>query len=80
MYCIVGTDTLFVMEPGKVDVSRSLLDIIISKGPLKERKVRSLVQQLARTLSLLHKHGVVHRSKCPHILFPHLPNNLNDSA
>ena len=47
----------------------SLLDIIISRGSLKERKVRSLVQQLARTLSLLHKHGVVHRSKCSHTFF-----------
>jgi hypothetical protein len=51
-------------KAGKDDVSRSLLEYIISKGSLKERKVRSLVQQLARTLSLLHKHGVVHRSKC----------------
>ncbi|KAI9441458.1 kinase-like domain-containing protein [Lactarius indigo] len=47
------------MESSK---AQSLLDHIINKGPLKERKVRSLVQQLARTLSLLHKHGVVHRN------------------
>lgn len=49
-------------KAGKADVSRSLLDHIISKGSLKERKVRLLVQQLARTLSLLHKYGVVHRN------------------
>jgi serine/threonine protein kinase len=55
---------------GKDDASQSLLDYVISKGPLKERKVRPLVQQLARTLSLLHKHGVVHRSECSP-LFPH---------
>jgi len=47
---------------GKDDTSQSLLDYVISKGPLKERKVRLLVQQLAQTLSLLHKHGVVHRN------------------
>lgn len=58
----------------------SLLDFIISKGSLKERKARSLVQQLARTLSLLHKHGVVHRSEYSHLHFPHLLNNLIDTA
>ncbi|KAI9465927.1 kinase-like domain-containing protein [Lactarius psammicola] len=42
--------------------AQSLLNRIIINGPLKERKVRPLVQQLVRTLSLLHKHGVVHRN------------------
>ncbi|KAF8271127.1 kinase-like domain-containing protein [Lactarius quietus] len=46
----------------KCNAPQSLLDYAISKGPLKQRKVRPLVQQLARTLSLLHKHGVVHRN------------------
>ena len=65
---------------GKDDASQSLLDYIISKGSLKERKIRLLVQQLARTLSLLHKHGVVHRSECPPLIFPHSPDNFNASA
>ena len=59
---------LIVMESSS---DQSLLDHIIRKGPLKERKVRPLVQQLARTLSLLHKHGVVHRSEYSPLLFPH---------
>ena len=59
------------MEFSTDDASQSLLDYVINKGPLKERKVRPLVQQLARTLSLLHKHGVVHRSEFSHLLFPH---------
>ena len=54
-----------------MNASQSLLDYIISRGPLKERKIRPLVQQLARTLRLLHKHGVVHRSECPPFLFLH---------
>ena len=41
----------------------SLLDFVIkSRGNLREREVRPLAQQLARTLSLIHAHGVVHRS------------------
>ena len=41
----------------------SLLDFVInSRGSLREREVRPLAQQLARTLSLIHAHGVVHRS------------------
>jgi len=48
---------------GAGEDSCSLLDLIIDDGPnLTERDVRPLAQQLARTLSLLHAHGVVHRS------------------
>ena len=40
-----------------------LLDFIIDNGRhITERDVRPLAQQLARTLSLVHAHGVVHRS------------------
>jgi hypothetical protein len=65
---------------GKDDASQSLLDYIISKRFLKEHKVRLIVQQLARTLLLLHKHGVVHRSECSPLLLPHPPNNFDASA
>ncbi|KAH9975519.1 kinase-like domain-containing protein [Lactifluus volemus] len=43
------------------DAPQSLLDLTINKGGFKEREARPLAQQLARTVSLLHKHGVVHR-------------------
>jgi hypothetical protein len=46
-----------------VSQSESFLDWIInSRRRLSERDVRPLAQQLARTLSLMHAHGVVHRS------------------
>ena len=52
----------------------SLLDhIIANRRPFNERDLRDLVQQLARTLSLLHKHGVVHRSEYPPLFLPHRP-------
>lgn len=49
--------------------SVSLLDwIISSRRRLSEREVRPLAQQLARTLSLIHEHGVVHRSTVSSLL------------
>jgi len=52
--------------------SCDLLDLIIDDGPnLTERDVRPLAQQLSRTLSLLHAHGVVHRSA--YTISPFLP-------
>ena len=55
--------------------SDSLLDWVINSGKqLPERDVRSVAQQqLARTLSLLHAHGVVHRST---VSYP-LPHNTH---
>ena len=50
-------------KEGSQNATQSLLDIIINNElNLTERKVRPLAQQLARTLSLVHAHGVVHRS------------------
>lgn len=54
---------------------QSLLDLVINKGKLKEREARPLAQQLARTLSLLHMHGVVHRSTDPSLSFAHQYTN-----
>ena len=48
---------------GSGEDSQDLLDFIIDNGRnITERDVRPLAQQLARTLSLIHAHGVVHRS------------------
>ena len=53
--------------------SHSLLDWVINNRRLSERDVRPLAQQLARTLSLIHAHGVVHRST---VSFP-LPHDTH---
>lgn len=51
--------------------SDSLLEWIInSRRRLSERDVRPLAQQLVHTLSLIHAHGVVHRSTVSSLL-PH---------
>lgn len=56
---------------GNEDAPRSLLDFVInSRRYLTERDVRPLAQQLARTLSLMHAHGVVHRSTYDSLSLP----------
>src|SRR6266849_4028328 len=52
------------------NMSDSLLDWVINRRKPSEREVRPLAQQLARSLSLLHAHGVVHRSTVSYLL-PH---------
>ena len=55
----------------RAEHSDSLLNWIINNNRrLSERDVRPLAQQLARTLSLTHAHGVVHRSTVLSLL-PH---------
>ncbi|KAI0254434.1 kinase-like domain-containing protein [Lactifluus subvellereus] len=54
--------TKYSTQAGGNGAPQSLLDLVIRMGRLREREVRPLAQQLARTLSLLHTHGVVHRN------------------
>jgi serine/threonine protein kinase len=50
-------------QSGSGEDNHDLLEFVIDNGRnITERDVRPLAHQLARTLSLIHAHGVVHRS------------------